>query len=219
MAKKRERTPDDWRDEMIDAVLAQVPFDGWTDRALAKAAEALGLERAYARLVFPGAAAEVLEAAARRADALMLEELEAAGIGEMRIRDRIRSAVMARLLVMDDHREAVERSMAYLALPQNGALALKLLYRTVDAMWVAAGDTATDYNFYTKRAILAGVYSSTLLIWLHDRSEGYADTRAFLDRRIDGVMQFEKVKAEVRKVTDNLPSIAGILGRLRYPAR
>ena len=120
----------------------------------------------------------------------------------MRIRDRIATAVRTRLDLLAPHKEAVRRAVAFEALPGNAPRALKAVYHTVDAMWHAAGDTATDWNFYTKRALLAGVYTSTVLIWLGDQSEDCAETWAFLDRRIEDVMRIEKAKAKVRGFAD-----------------
>jgi ubiquinone biosynthesis protein COQ9 len=127
--------------------------------------------------------------------------MEKEGIPALKIRDRIKSAVRLRLERHAGPREAARRALSTLSMPLNAGLALKLLYKTVDAMWYAAGDTSTDFNFYTKRATLAGVYSSTLLYWLNDRSPGAEATWAFLDRRIDDVMKFEKLKGQVRSWT------------------
>jgi ubiquinone biosynthesis protein COQ9 len=124
--------------------------------------------------------------------------MEAAGVAGMKVRDRIRSAVRIRLERHAGERDAARRALSLLALPLNAALGLKLLYRTVDAMWYAAGDTSVDFNFYTKRATLAGVYSATLLYWLNDRTEGGQGTWDFLDRRLDDVMRIEKIKSQVR---------------------
>jgi ubiquinone biosynthesis protein COQ9 len=124
--------------------------------------------------------------------------MERAGVSTLKMRDRIKFAVRSRIELHTGSKEAARRALALLALPLNSALGLKLLYRTADAMWYAAGDTSADFNFYTKRAILAGVYSSTLLYWLNDRSPGNEATWRFLDRRIDDVMKFEKLKSQVR---------------------
>lgn len=219
MTTAEDRTPQEWRDDLLDAMLAHVPFDGWTTRGLGHAAADLGLDAGFARLVFPGGPFEALGHFLRRADERMVEALEAQGIGEMRIRDRIATAVMTRLEQALPHREAVRRAIGLFALPRHIGFAACSTWRTVDAMWRAAGDTATDWNHYSKRAILAGVYGSTLLVWLDDRSEGLEATRAFLARRIEGVMTFEKAKAGWRKTCGNLPSPARFLGRLRYPDR
>jgi ubiquinone biosynthesis protein COQ9 len=136
----------------------------------------------------------------------------------MKIRERIRSLVLYRLEVATPHKEALRRALAILAQPQNVPLALRLNWRAVDRMWRIAGDTATDFNHYSKRAILLGVYASTVLVYVDDGSEELVETRAFLNRRIDDVMQIEKVKASWRRTRERVPSLSRFLGRLRYPA-
>ncbi len=195
------------RRRLLDATLAHVPFDGWTMTALQRAAADLGLESATAVNAFPGGAAELIAFHSAEADRRMLDELEPLDLLAMRVRDRIAAAVRLRLEQNAEHREAIRRALAFLALPQNGPLALKCLYRTVDAIWYAAGDTSTDYNFYTKRLLLSGVYSSTLLFWLNDESDGSAETWAFLSRRLD----------EVLKVGGNLGK--GVKSLLDFPDR
>ncbi|MDJ0942437.1 MAG: COQ9 family protein [Kiloniellales bacterium] len=177
------------RRRLLDATLDHVPFDGWSVTALQRAAADLGLDAATAVNAFPGGAAELIAFHSAEADRQMLDALPPLDLPGMRVRDRIAAVVRLRLEQNAPHREAVRRAVAFLALPQNGPLALKCLYRTVDAMWYAAGDTSTDYNFYTKRLLLSGVYSSTLLFWLNDESEGSAETWAFLARRIDEVLK------------------------------
>ena len=175
------------RDRLADAVAAEASFDGWTRTALASAARRLELPPGEADRLFPGGPVQVLTHLSQRADLRTVEDMEKEGVGALKIRDRIKGAVRIRLERHAGDREAVRRALALLSLPFNAGLALKLLYRTVDAMWYAACDTSTDFNFYTKRATLAGVYSSTLLYWLNDRSAGAEATWAFLDRRIDDV--------------------------------
>lgn len=177
------------RRRLLDATLNHVPFDGWTMTALQRAAADLDLDAATAVNAFPGGAAELIAFHSAEADRRMLDELQPLDLPGMRVRDRIAAAVRLRLEQNTAHREAIRRALAFLALPQNGPLGLKCLYRTVDAMWYAAGDTSTDYNFYTKRLLLSGVYSSTLLFWLNDESEDFAETWAFLSRRIDEVLK------------------------------
>ena len=118
----------------------------------------------------------------------------------MKIREKIRALVWRRLEIMGPAREAVRRALAILAMPQNVPLALRIGWRTADLMWRIAGDTSTDFNHYTKRMTLGAVYGSTLLAWLDDQSEGWSDTAAFLDRRIDDVMKFEKFKARMARL-------------------
>ena len=219
MSETSDQAPEERRGDLLEAMLTHVAFDGWTQTALLRGAADLGLEAGYARLVFPGGAVEALKYWMDRADAAMVEELERRGIATMRIRDRIALAVRVRLEQAAPHREAVRRAVGVLSLPHHGEFAATSLWRTADAMWRAAGDTSTDYNYYTKRAILSGVYSSTLLAWLGDESEGFEETWAFLDRRIENVMQFEKVKGRLLKGRESRPSLTRFLGRLRYPAR
>lgn len=180
---------DETRAKLLDATLAHVPFDGWSGRALRAGAADIGLDPARAANAYPGGPAELLEAFSAEIDRRMLEELERRDLASMKLRRRIATAVRTRLELLAPHREAVRRGLSFLALPKNVALGTKCLYRTADAIWHAAGDASTDYNFYTKRLLLAGVYSSTLLFWLSDESQGYAETWAFLDRRIEEVVK------------------------------
>ncbi len=205
------------RPRLIAAMLPSVPFDGWSATARDTGADAAGIDRDIAAMALPDAAA-MADAYTARADAEMTEAMAGAGAATMKVRERIRLAVTSRLQAAEGDKEAVRRCLAIMALPQNAAMGLKTLWRTADAMWRAAGDTATDYNHYTKRTILGAVYSATLLYWLDDDSEGNAATWAFLDRRIDGIMRFEKAKGRVLGAFDNLPDPARFLGRLRYPA-
>lgn len=213
-----EMTPSELRLPLVEAMLPHVPFDGWSEASLAAAARELDLPIERARLAFSGPAGMV-EAFTELADRTMLEELAARGVMAMKVRARITLAVRVRLEQAEPHREAVRRALAVQAIPTNAPSAARTLWRTVDAMWRAAGDTATDYNHYTKRTILGAVYSATLLYWLQDESEARAATWAFLDRRIGDVMSFEKAKARVLGAGSGLPSLTRFLGRLRYPAR
>jgi ubiquinone biosynthesis protein COQ9 len=185
------------RGRLAEAVAAEAAFSGWSGTAMRAAARQIGAPPGEAERLFPGGPPAVLAWLAERADLCTVEAMEAAGAGSLKIRERIRLAVRARIEQTVGGRESVRRGLAMLALPSNAALGLRLLYRTVDAIWYAAGDISTDFNFYTKRATLAGVYSSTLLYWLNDRSEGSEATWSFLDRRIDDVMRFEKLKSRV----------------------
>ena len=215
--KTADKTPDEMRDAILDAALAHVPFDGWGKKVMRKGAADAGVAEAFARLAFPAGTSDMVDYYLRRLDERMTAELARKRLDKMRIRDRITTAVQVRLALNDEHREAVRRTITWAAMPGHAELGARALWRTADAMWRAAGDTATDYNHYTKRAILSGVYSSTLLVWLQDESEDYAETSAFLERRIENVMQIEKVKAKLRDKTGDLPNIARILGKLRYP--
>jgi ubiquinone biosynthesis protein COQ9 len=190
------------RDRLADGMAAGAPFDGWSRIALSAAARQLALPPGEAERLYPGGPLQVLGYLSERSDRRTVQEMENAGVGALKVRDRIRLAVRTRLERHAGDREAVRRAIGLLALPFNAPLAAKFLYRTVDALWYASGDTSTDFSFYTKRATLAGVYSSTLLYWLNDRTPGSEATWAFLDRRIDDVMKIERVKSQVRSWTD-----------------
>ena len=165
--------------------------------------------------LFPDGASSLVACFSERCDARMERSLAQRDLAAMKVRERIASAVLARLDALKPHKEAARRACAFLMLPPNVALGMRLVYQTVDAMWRAVGDTSTDFNFYTKRAILAGVYSSTLLRWFNDESADEGDTRAFLDARIENVMQFEKLKSEMRERTKDWPSFADLLSARR----
>ena len=192
-------------------------FDGWSRAAVNSAAGQLGIDPAQARLAFPKDAAHMIEAWIEGVDAATAAHFAPEVVDAMKVRDRIRSMIWFRLELMAPAREAVRNALAILAMPQNVPLALRTGWRSADLMWRLAGDTATDYNHYTKRLTLSAVYTSTLLAWLDDDSEGFADTGAFLDRRLADVMKFEKWKAEWRGNAIRRPSLARFLGRLRYP--
>lgn len=203
---------DTLRDEILIATLPNVVFDGWSAASLRDGARSAGCDAGALHRAFPGGVPDLVGHFAAWTDRSMLDRLAAEPLDEMRVRDRVRLAVVSHLAVLEPHREAKRRLIAYLALPQNVGLGLRLLYRTVDAMWHAAGDTATDFNHYTKRALLAAVVGTTTLYWLDDRSEGQADTLAFLDRRLDDVMGIGKAVARAGQA-------GGLLWTLPNPLR
>jgi ubiquinone biosynthesis protein COQ9 len=209
-------------DEMRVTLAAELPhhaaFDGWTPEALALAAQATDIDPAVAALAFPGGAMDMIDAWFAHIDTAMLAELPPEVLAAMKVRAKIAGLVEARLDLLGVDVEALRRALAVLALPQNLPRATRLGWRAADAMWRAAGDTATDFNHYSKRAILGGVYMATIMAMMDDESEGLADTRAFLGRRIDGIMRFEKVKGRFTHSAPERLSLARFLGRLRYPA-
>lgn len=215
MAKRKTaKTADDaaLKEAVVKAALAHIPFDGFTDAMLARAGKEAGADKSSLARLFPEGPLSLVEAYSDGVDAEMDARLSAAKLSTRKIRDRIRLAIRTRLDVLAPHKEAARRAAAFLTLPPHAALGMKLLYRTVDRMWRAAGDTSTDFNFYTKRAILAGVYSATLMRWFTDESEDESDTNAFLANRIEDVMRFEKFKAEMKKRAKHWPSLGDILG-------
>ena len=197
---------------VLAAAIRAVPFDGWSRKLMRE----LGDDAAT---LFPGGADELLDFYLAEADRRMAAALENVDLPAMKIRQRIAAAVRLRLEQAAPERETVRRTLATLALPGHAGLALRSLYRTVDAIWRACGDTATDFNFYTKRALLAGVYSSTLLYWLGDDSPGFENTWAFLDRRIERVMTIQKARGRLDRLAERVPSPWPVLSRLRYPRR
>lgn len=190
---------------ILNAALTLAPFEGWTMRMLEKAATQSGLPAIDAQRAFPNGVIQCLNLYNRDADNVMRETLERDyNLSSMKIRERIATAVTVRLKHNLKHREAIRRGLAYYALPWNIPDGTKALYYTVDAMWIAAGDNATDFNFYTKRGLLAKVYLSTLIYWLNDESESQQDTQGFLLRRIEDVMQIQKYKGKLSQSFDNL---------------
>lgn len=219
MAKKikiKSDIPDELRQPLLEAALTHAPFDGWGESLLRKASQDLDIDYGLARLAFPQAPDDMIDALAEKCDREMEKASSLLELDKMKIRERIATLVRLRLREELPHREAARRALTWLMLPQNQFLATKLLNRTVDMMWRLAGDSSTDFNYYTKRLTLAGVYSSCFLYWLGDESENQADTDAFIDRRIEDVMQIEKGKARVRQWTENLPDIWRQLGKIRY---
>ncbi|MBB3764841.1 COQ9 family protein [Sphingomicrobium lutaoense] len=194
-------------------------FDGWTDKAVIAAADQLGIDRDQARLAFPDRPADMVAAWIEGVDAAMVEAFPPEKIAAMKVRDRIRNLIWFRLETAAPAREAMRSALSILAMPQNVPLGLRTGWNSADLMWRLAGDTSTDYNHYSKRLILSGVYGSTLLAWLDDDSDGWQETAAFLDRRLADVMRFEKLKSSWKSGSAHRPSITRFLGRLRYPAR
>lgn len=197
---------------------AHAAFDGWGEGALAMAASELNVPADRARLAFPGGAPEMIDAWFDWVDKAMLAAFPPERIAEMKIRDRIRNLLLFRLQTLAPYREALRRALAILASPRHAPDGAALAWRSADRIWRLAGDTASDFNHYSKRIILIGVYGSTTMVFLDDASEDLAETKAFLDRRIDDVMRFEKAKARWKGGTAPSFSLSRFLGRLRYPA-
>ena len=199
-------------DEMREAVLAKTlphaAFDGFTDSVLQKAGEEAGVSKADLARLFEGGPISLIEFYSTHTDAEMEKRLAAMELKGMKIRERIATAVKTRLAILKPHKEAARRAAALLSLPMHAALGAKLVYRTVDAMWRAAGDTSTDFNFYTKRGILAGVYGATAMRWFNDSSDVEKPTEEFLAARIENVMQFEKFKSKAKEALSNFPMFA-----------
>jgi ubiquinone biosynthesis protein COQ9 len=203
------------RDALIEAMLPDVPFDGWSRATLRAAARRIGMTAAEALALFSGGPAELVACFSRWADRRMLDRLESLPLDQLRAAERVALAVNIRLEIVEPWREAVRRALAVLALPQHAPLALRLLYDTVDGIWYAAGDTATDFSFYSKRATLGGIYAATVLYWLEDRSAGFADTRVFVDRRLADVARIGAARQRLQTALDRLPNPLRLLRPLR----
>ncbi len=211
----------DSAERILDAALSHVPFDGWSEPTFRAAVAESGVDPVVARGLFPRGAVDLAVAYHKQGDARMLARLSAADLAEMRFRDKVAFSVRARIEAAED-REAVRRGSTLFALPPYAADGARLIWGTSDAIWTALGDSSRDINWYTKRATLSGVYSSTVLYWLGDDSPTNEATWQFLDRRIEDVMRFEKLKAQVRDnrlLSGLMAGPARILERVRAPER
>ena len=207
------------RRAILEKALGHVPFDGWTDRSLRQGAADAGFEETMWRRAFPAGPAEAIEYWSNETDREMAAALVEQDIAALKVRQRIATAVRWRLEALAPHREAARRALSHMSQPQHAGLGLRCLYRTVDEMWYAAGDSATDFNFYTKRGLLAGVYTSTILFWLDDPSDGHEATWSFLDRRIGDAMRIPKVTERLRKIPSGLPRPRRFVRRVREHLR
>jgi ubiquinone biosynthesis protein COQ9 len=211
-------TLDEIRAALAPLIARNAAFDGWSNAAVESAAVELEIESDVAALAFNGNAMRMVDAWIDSIDLELAYRLPASRLSALKIRDRITILLATRLEIMNPDREALRRAMAIMTMPQNIVRATKVGWRSADRMWRMAGDTASDFNHYTKRATLSAVYGSTLSVFVNDENPDFIDTRAFLDRRIENVMQFEKVKAQARARKEYVPSLSRFIGRLRYPA-
>jgi len=208
--------PNEIRDTILDAALKIAPFEGWTDLTLKRAVRDAELAEGSERLYFETGISSVLDYWAARLDAKTEHAIREMDLASLKIRERVTQGVLVRLEVIGRHEEAARRASSRLVLPDLAATGVRQLWSAADTIWRAIGDTSTDANYYSKRAILSSVIGATLPIWLSDQSDGKAKARAFLDARIENVMGFEKLKWRVKTATQNMPEPAEILGQLRY---
>lgn len=214
-----ESTPEATKARVLQAATAHVPFDGWSDVTLRAAAGDSGVSPDLARALFPRGGIDLAVAFHQQGDQQMRDRLAALDLSALRFRDRIALAVRTRLELIEDP-ELVRRGSTLFALPQHAAEGARLIWSTADAIWTVLGDEARDVNWYTKRATLSAVYAAVVLYWLGDTSPGHQDSWAFLDRRIDDVMQIEKAKAKLRDNPLGKALLAGpgkVMERLRAP--
>lgn len=199
------------RADLLAAIRPHVPFDGWSEPAFAAAVADLGIDPTLARLICPRGAIDLAVEYHRAADRALVAALEQSDLASLKFREKVAHAVKLRLGLVDP--ELVRRASAAFALPHTAATGARLVWETADVIWRALGDTSEDYNWYSKRLTLSGVISATLLFWMGDDSEDHAESWVFLDRRIENVMQFEKIKGRVMR----LPGLGGVLAALRAP--
>ncbi len=189
-------TYEDTKQQLLDAILMHVPFDGWSEASFRAAVVDCDLDDGLARAICPRGAVDLALTYHARGDQVMLDRIKSTDMSELKFREKVAAAVRFRLEAVED-KELVRRGMTLFSLPNHAADGAKAVWGTCDLIWDALGDTSDDVNWYTKRATLSGVYSSTLLFWLGDDSPDHQNSWAFLDRRIENVMQFEKFKAQV----------------------
>lgn len=209
------------KEQLLDAALMHVPFDGWSEATFRAATADAGVEPAMAKMICPRGAVDLALAYHTRGDQAMLDRLAAADLDEMRFRDRVAAAVRFRLEAVED-KELVRRGTTLFSLPPYAADGAKAVWGTADKIWDALGDRSDDINWYTKRATLSGVYGATVLYWLGDTSDGHASTWEFLDRRIEDVMRIEKVKGQMREnklLSSLLAGPNAVLSRIKAPMR
>ena len=204
---------------ILEAALIEADFDGFSLEALRRAADKAGVSRDMQRLAFPRGVMDLVAYYSQSADQALLQRLKAHDLSSLKVREKIALAVRLRIEVLAAHKPAARRAVQFLTLPQFAPEGLRNLYRTVDAIWRAIGDTSTDFNFYTKRALLAGVYTSTLMRWFEDQGEDCRLTWEFLNARIENVMQIEKAKAAAKRALDKMPSPLSVLNKVRERAR
>lgn len=207
------------RDGLLASALPHVPFEGWGEEALRAGAADAGIELRVARRAFPRPAIDMVAHFSAMADRRMEAELARCDLSGLRLPQRVAQAVRLRLERNAEHREAVRLALGVLAMPPYGIDALRSLYRTVDAIWFAVGDESTDFSFYTKRLLLAGIYLSTLLCWLGDESEGSAETWAFLERRLADLARLRRTRRRMEKFMADRPSLLRLLRGGARPAR
>jgi ubiquinone biosynthesis protein COQ9 len=205
-----------FRARILEAFPAHAAREGWTEGAFKAAAAQAGLSEGEAALACPKGSFDLFDAFADRADQAMLDALADLDLQSMRIRDKVRAAVQLRLQAQAPYKQAARVMTRALSRPSRAPEAARLLWRTADRVWRALGDTSTDENFYSKRAILSGVLASTYARWFSDDSEDSAATWAFLDDRIENVMQFEKFKARLKPVSEGVQNAVGVVARFRY---
>ncbi len=179
--------------KILEAALKEVPLHGWSDESLGKACLNIGLDKYSYRLYFPEGIGQIVDLYFTQLDQQMVKQIKKLPLQNMKIRERIKEAVLIRLKLLAPHKKLISRTMSFLNMPWNYALGLKMLWRTADLIWYEAGnDSSTDFNYYTKRSLLGGVYINTIMYFLNDSSLGYKDTIDFLERKLENVISMGK---------------------------
>ena len=199
MPARKANTDQALKRGVLDAALERAAVEGFTDKLLLHAGKEAGLSASEIARLFPQGIPSLLEFYSAVVDAEMEKRIRNLDLASMPVRQRISTAVLTRLAILQPNKDAARRAAAHLSLPPNVPLAARLVYHSVDSMWRAVGDRSTDFNFYTKRGILAGVYTATLMRWFTDASPDEHETDAFLSARIENVLQYEKLKASMRR--------------------
>lgn len=187
------------KDRIIESALPAIPFDGWSDDALQNSAAACGYDAGMARAVFPDGVTDAVSHFADMADRVMANSYNAADTQELKVREKIARAVWARFEYLAEHKEAERLAVAFWMRPMRKFKGAKIVWNTADVIWTLAGDTATDYNRYTKRVLLSGILTATTLYWLNDESPSHIDSRAFLDRRIDNALSIGRIAGKLKR--------------------
>lgn len=208
--------PNQTRDAILKAALKIAPFEGWTDLTLKRAVRAAGYPDGSGELYFENGVADLLDYWSDTLNAKTAQDLSQLDLDSLKIRERVIQGVLLRLQAIGTHEEAARRASSRLVLPDLASKGVRQIWNAADVIWRGIGDTSTDANYYSKRAILSSVIGATLPVWLSDQSDDKATARAFLDARIENVMEFEKLKWRIKDLTKNMPEPAEILGQLRY---
>lgn len=187
------------RNQVIEAALPDILFDGWSLQTIEAAAAKEGIEPSAVKAAFPHGLTDILDSFANYADDQMMEALSDTSPDDLRIRDRIKTALVARFTYLNDHKEITKDTLKFWLNPLRKPRAAKIVWRTADRIWDWAGDTATDYNRYTKRSLLCGIIASATIAWLNDDTADMSKTKRFIEDRINNVMMIEKIKAKLTK--------------------
>jgi len=204
------------RVDILQAMLPIVVFDGWNQKSLRASIKSINLPEGSEELYFPEGALEVIRFWHDQMNEFVKSNLESLNKSEMKIREQVTAGVLSALESIGSNEEAMRRAIIRLSLPDAAVQGPTYLWSLADSIWRAIGDRSTDYNYYTKRTILAGVLGSTITVWISDSDQNKVKTKLFLDARISNVMSFEKSKFKIVEKINNIPNFAEILGRLRY---